>query len=109
MNHENLRLSRNILFRSFLIGMGITAFLALLTFAFFDVWMNWASLLLRLEESKISSMLLTFFTEIRFFLLYLLLTPALAIHWTLKAEEESKKGKDAPNLTIIQAQGASQN
>ncbi|HEY9683035.1 MAG TPA: hypothetical protein V6C86_15770 [Oculatellaceae cyanobacterium] len=83
---ETLRLLENILFRSVLIALLFAIFLAAAAFGGWDSWIGVATKWCHTDEAHISSAMLTLFTEIRFLVVFLLLTPALAIHWTVKRE-----------------------
>jgi hypothetical protein len=92
MTLDSLRLIRNILLRSVVVGIAFAAMLALVTFGAWDWWIGFATKLAHTDEAHISSLVLTLFTEIRFLLVFILLTPALAIHWTIKREQSRKEG-----------------
>ena len=94
MNLETLRMLRNILLRCVVVGVGFAIALAAVVFIGWDSWIGWATKLCHTDEAHLSSVMLTLFTEIRFFLVFLLLTPAIAIHWTIKSESaRSEKAK----------------
>lgn len=101
MNLESLRLLRNILLRSVVIGMAFALFFAAVTFGAWDAWIGNVTKWCHTDEAHIGSLILTFFTEIRFLLVFLLLTPALAIHWTIKRElsrtTKATAGSPAPS------------
>jgi len=88
MNFEILRLIRNILLRSFVIGFAIALFLGLVMMAAWTTWMDMAGRWFHTDSATLTPLVLKFFTEIRFFLLFVVLTPALAIHWTLKKDHK---------------------
>lgn len=90
MTLDSLRLLRNILLRSVIIGIAFAILLALVTFGAWNSWIGLATKLFHTNEAQVSSLVLTLFTEIRFYVIFVLLTPALAIHWTLKKEEAHK-------------------
>lgn len=84
-NIELLKMIRNILLRAFVIGLGFAIFYAVPTFLF------WKSIIqLTSDQWHIIShesfglVVVSFFTGIRFFLIFCLLTPALALHWTIR-------------------------
>jgi hypothetical protein len=87
MSLETMRLLRNILLRSFVIGIGFAIFFAVLTFGLWDWWMNFATKMAHTEPATFVPILLNFFVDIRFLLIFLVLTPALALHWTIKREQ----------------------
>ena len=86
MNFETLRLIRNILLRSFAIGFVITLVLGLVTMIWWTSWMGLASAWFHTDSATLTALVLKFFMDIRFFLLFIVLTPALAIHWTIKKD-----------------------
>jgi hypothetical protein len=92
MSYETLRLIRNLLLRGFMIGIAITLILAAVTLCFWDTWMPLATTLFHADAATLTPIVLKFFVNIRFFLLYIVLMPALALHWTLK-RDFGKKGK----------------
>jgi hypothetical protein len=92
MNQDTLRLARNILLRSFVVGLVLCLILGVATLAYWDTWAGMASSWFHADEALLASVVLGFFMNVRFFLLFILLTPGLALHWTLKCERK-KKGK----------------
>ena len=83
---DTLRLLRNVLLRCFAIGI-ILAVLTLI--AMLAAWPFWTGLAMRwfhADEAQLGVVALQFFTAIRFYFLFLLLAPALALHWTIAAE-----------------------
>ncbi len=90
MTLDTLRLIRNILLRSVVVGIGFAILLAAATFGGWNCWIGMVTQMFHTTESAVSNLVLDFFTAIRFFLVFILLTPALAIHWTLKREGARK-------------------
>jgi hypothetical protein len=86
---ETLRLIRNILIRSFVIGAGLGLLFAIATLAGWNVWMPLAASLFQTDAATVTSVTLQFFVGLRFFLWFCVLTPALAMHWTLKTETKN--------------------
>ena len=83
---ETLRLIRNILLRCVVIGIAIAIVLGVATLAFWSFWIGLATTWLRTDEHYLSGVVIWFFTAVRFFLVFVLLTPALALHWTYRSE-----------------------
>jgi hypothetical protein len=88
---ENLRLIRNIFIRSFVIGAGFALLFAIATLAGWNTWMPLGARLFHTDIATITSVTLQFFIGLRFFLWFCLLTPALAMHWTLKVETRNAR------------------
>lgn len=83
--HASIRLIRNILFRAFLIGLVF----GLLYFGAYYGWRGyWDGLIVDrwalIDRQSLHVLVMSFFGLIRFYLVFILLTPALALHWTLK-------------------------
>jgi len=88
---ETLRLIRNIFIRSFVIGAGLGLVFAIATLAGWNVWMPLGARLFHTDAATVTSVTLQFFVGLRFFLWFCVLTPALAMHWTLKAETKNSR------------------
>jgi hypothetical protein len=88
---ETLRLIRNIFIRSFVIGAGLALLFAIATLAGWNVWMPLGARLFHTDTATVTSVTLQFFVGLRFFLWFCVLTPALAMHWTLKAETRNAR------------------
>lgn len=86
MQLETLRLWRNLLLRTFAAGFGMTLLLGLVTMAGWQTWMGLATGWFHTDSQTLTPLVLNFFLQIRFFLLFLVLAPALALHWTLHVE-----------------------
>jgi len=83
---ETLRLFRNILLRWFVIGaiVGLVQFIA--TLAAWSFWTSLASAWWHTDEQQLRTAALNYFMVLRFFLVFMLLLPGLAIHWTIRSE-----------------------
>ncbi len=90
MNLESLRLVRNILLRSAVIGVGFTLFIQVVTLVGWDTWTDLAVTRFHADPLQFANLVLSFLTAIKFFLIFILLTPGLAIHWTIKQEQAGK-------------------
>ena len=86
---ESLRLVRNIFIRIFVIGALIGVLFAIATLAGWNLWIPLAARLFHTDIATVTSVTLQFFVGLRFFLWFCVLTPALAMHWTLKAANRS--------------------
>jgi hypothetical protein len=83
---EVVRLLRNIFLRAFVVGAGIGLLFAILTFVAWDAGMSFATRFFHTDAATMTPIALQFFAQLRFFVWFGLLTPGLALHWTLKAE-----------------------
>ena len=86
--NETIRVIRDALFRTFLIGVIFGLAYVCIYFGWRDYWDNlvvirWALI----DQKSLGILTLSFFGLIRFYLVFILLAPALALHWTLKRLE----------------------
>jgi hypothetical protein len=85
---ETLRLIRNILLRCFAIGVVFALLMLVATLAAWPVWTGLSMRWFHADEAQLGTVVLAFFTAIRFYFLFILLAPALALHWTMRLERE---------------------
>jgi uncharacterized BrkB/YihY/UPF0761 family membrane protein len=86
MTLETLRLIRNVLLRSFAIGVVIALLMAIGFVVARPIWTGLVISWFHTDEAGLSTLVLRLFTEIRFYLVFVLLVPGLAIHWTIRSE-----------------------
>lgn len=86
MNTESIRQIRNILFRTLVCTAVLTWLMQAVTFAFWDTWTGLTSQLFRIGTDGLGETLLNFFLYVKFYAIFILLAPALALHWTLKSQ-----------------------
>lgn len=95
MSLDALRLIRNILLRSFLIGIAFGLAYLLVTLVWWNFWTALAMSWWHTDERHLRSLALQFVTVIRFYLVFILLVPALAIQWTIRSELK-RRGNPSP-------------
>ena len=83
---DTLRLVRNVLLRCFAIGVVFAVLTLIAMLAAWPVWTDLAVRWFHADQAQLGVVALQFFTAIRFYFLFVLLAPALALHWTLAAE-----------------------
>ena len=84
MNRENIILWRNILLRSFVIGVLLALLLLVATIAFWNSAAAWVAYLFNVDQRALGRIVLQFFINVRLIIVFLFLVPALALHWTAK-------------------------
>jgi len=82
---EAIQIFRDILFRTFVISAVIALLMASVYYGGRDCWDNlivnrWGLI----DQASLNVVAVSFFLLIRFYLVFLLLAPALALHWTFK-------------------------
>jgi len=86
MNLEYLRLIRNILYRSAAVAAVLSLIFWALTFGMWETWSSMCLKMYNLNQTQLMTLCIDFFTQVKFLVWYVFLTPALAIHWTIKRE-----------------------
>lgn len=85
MKVETLQLLRNILLRTFVVGAFLAVVLAFITYLQWDTIMYILTDKLNITNREpVETGFVELFIAIRFFLLFCILTLALALHWTVK-------------------------
>ena len=91
MTLDSLRLLRNVLLRTVVINFVFSYSSLLVTFAFWDTWTGLLSQWFHIAPESFSrTTMLYFFVAVKFFNIFVLLAPALALHWTIKREAAGK-------------------
>ncbi len=94
MSLESLRILRGLLLRSFVLGVVATLFFALATRI---GWHLWISLIVedwRLVDQRTFGILVAaWFLLVRFVLVFALLVPGVAAHWTYRREEAKARAQ----------------
>jgi hypothetical protein len=90
MNLDSLRLIRNVLLRATLIGIVFTWILAGLTICMWDTWAGMASQMMHTPTTDFGPLISNWFAIIKFYVIFVLLVPALAVHWEIKKLEKGK-------------------
>ncbi len=89
MKPETMRQIRNILLRTFAVTFVLNLLMAAATFGLWDTWTSITGQWFHTSPQSLGPQMVSFFTTIKFFALFVLLGPALALHWTLKAEAKA--------------------
>ena len=83
---DTLRLIRNVLLRSFVIGIVLALSMLIGMLVAWPFWTALAMAWFHTDEPHLSAVVLGLFVQIRFYLVFVLLAPGLAIHWTIRSE-----------------------
>ena len=85
MTKETLQILRNILLRTLLVSL---AFAVLMATVYYTGRSHWDRMIVvhwqLIDQPSLNLVVVGFFTLVRFYLVFVLLAPALALHWTLK-------------------------
>ena len=88
---EVVRVLRNVFLRAFVVAVGFGLVFAIATFVWWDAGMAFATSHFRTDAATLTPIAVRSFAQIRFLVWFGLLTPGLALHWTLKAEEKRRR------------------
>lgn len=84
---EKLILTRNFLYRFFVIGFVLNVLFQLTVLFIGGKTLNEVSRILELPPFYITELLIVVIASIRAFLIYCILCPALALHWTIAKDK----------------------
>jgi hypothetical protein len=84
MEREKIIFLRNLFLRMFVVGIVIALLLFGATLVFWNVAAGWVMHLFSVDEKTLGRIVLTFFTNVRFVVLYFFLVPGIALHWMAK-------------------------
>ena len=86
MEMQQVIFYRNLFLRALVIGVIFTILYFLLTVSFWDTWVSLVQSWFKVDERDSARLVLSTFFLIRLILVFCMLVPALALHWTSKAK-----------------------
>ena len=92
MTLESLRLTRNILLRSALLCYAFIVLSALIWLPLSETWTGLTASWYHITAERVHNLVLDFVAVAKFFAIFVLLIPGLAIHWTIERERARKQG-----------------
>ena len=87
MEKQQLLFFRNLLLRAFVVGAVFAVLYFILTISFWDTWVSLLEKMFKLDEKDTARAVIAGFTLIRLILVFLMLVPAIALHWTSKMKQ----------------------
>lgn len=88
MNTDALRFYRNLFFKILAVCFVLNVSILVTTLAFWDTWASLTATWFHSTPEALGPSILNFFMFAKFYMLYILLAPALALHWAVKAKEK---------------------
>jgi hypothetical protein len=85
MNLELLQLIRNVLLRCAVVCFGFSVIMSLATVALWDFWTGLTAQWFHTSADGLGTPILYFFAAVKFYGIFVLLSPGLALHWTIKS------------------------
>ena len=86
MTLDSLRLWRNILLRSAALCYAFLIVSALIWLPLSETWTGLTSNWYHITPEAVHNIVIYFFSVAKFFAIFVLLVPGLALHWTIKRE-----------------------
>ncbi|MBI3308804.1 MAG: hypothetical protein HYZ79_05470 [Candidatus Melainabacteria bacterium] len=86
MEKQNLQLIRDFLFKTFIIGIVFAILLITLTMLFWEQWSSFLYGKFLITDKELGKLFVNSVLHLRFYLLFVILTPAIALHWILKCK-----------------------
>jgi len=90
MRIETIRQLRNILLRTFAVVFVLNLLMAAATFGLWDTWTSITGQWFHTSKESLGPLMVNFFSTTKFFAIFCLLAPALALHWTVREEAKSR-------------------
>ena len=87
MEKEKLILIRNFLFKIFIVGVLFALFLFVMTVTFWGTWSSFIYSKFQLTEKELGQLVVQQFINLRFYLVFVILVPAISLHWTIKSHK----------------------
>ena len=84
MEKEKIIFLRNFLLRTFFIGILFAILILIIAVIFKNSWEIWAAKIFGMEKDDVGEIFFSFFMNVRLVLLFLILSPAVALHWMSK-------------------------
>lgn len=90
MDKQTLVTVKSILFKIFLTGLTFALIIFLLTMKFWDKWSFIVSSRFLLSQKELGELFVNSMLYTRFYLIFVILVPAIAIHWHLKSTGKTR-------------------
>ena len=87
MEKEKLTLIRNFLFKTFLVGVLFAILLFVGTTYFWNTWSAMVLDKLHVDQNDLGRLVVNSFLYTRFYLIFVILVPAIGLHWLIKANK----------------------
>ena len=84
MEKQKLIPIRDLLLKTFVVGLILAIILFVMTFKFWDVWSTFVTSKFGVEKSLLGELVVNSFLYTRFYLLFVILAPAIGLHLAIK-------------------------
>ncbi len=87
MEKQKLILIRDFLFKTFIVSLGFAILLFVMTTIFWDKWSGFIFAKFLVPKDKLGELVVDSFLHLRLYLLFVILTPGIAMHWLIKTKK----------------------
>ena len=87
MEKNKLIFIREFLFKTFLVSLLLTILLFVITINFWDFAKSIILSRFQLSETELGKLIVNSFIHLRLFIIFILLAPAISIHWIIKSRK----------------------
>ena len=84
MEKKKLIFLKSFLFKTFIVGILFAILLFFGTATFWDKWSSFLYMRFHVNEEELGKLVINSFLYLRFFLVFLILVPAISLHWLSK-------------------------
>lgn len=88
MDKQTLITIRDFLFKTFLIGLLIAVLLMVISIILWEPWSLFINNKFLVTEEDLGKMFVNSFLYLRFYLLFIILSPAIALHWLVISKKK---------------------
>lgn len=87
MEIQKLILIRDFLFKTFIVGLVFAIFMFVMTVALWDRWTGFIYAKFHIPYEELGKLVFGFFLDLRLYLVFVVLVPAIALHWLIKSQK----------------------
>ena len=87
MEKQKLILIRDFLFKTFIVSLVFAILLFVMTATFWDRWSSFLYMKFQVPKSTLGELVVDSFLHLRLYLVFVILTPAIAMHWLIKSKK----------------------
>ena len=87
MEKQKLLLIRDLLLKTFIVGLAFAILLFVMTATFWDKWSGFICTIFQLPKNELGELVVNSFLGLRFYLIFVILVPGIATHWLIKSKK----------------------
>ena len=87
MEKQKLILIRDLLLKTFVVGLAFAILLFVMTVNFWEQWSGFIYTKFQVPKSELGELLVDSFLHLRLFLVFVILAPGIALHWIITAKK----------------------